>query len=159
MECLPLVYIERGNIIVDGLPQPAVQKLRQMHDEHDELYVVDYDGIHNNKSNLDVFKRVSRKPFLWIDAFPRRTEDIIDLVVAGAKRLTARISMGEKTLRSVREFYEGELYVTAKDERSAVQICRRLNLDGVVLMEPSSRSRDTLTWGIYPKEKIVKKIT
>jgi hypothetical protein len=158
MERLPLVRIEQGHIIADGKLQPAIQGLRQLHDEHGELYVLDYDGIKYNRPNLDIFKKAFRKPSLWIDAFPRRAEDVIDLVVVGAKRVTVRSLMGEETLRAVRALYEEELYVNDNDENEAIRLSNTLSLDGIILFEPINRERNLCTWGIYPQEKIVKKI-
>jgi len=150
--------IEQGHVKADDALQPAVQRLRELHNKHDELYVIDYDGISYNKSNLDIYKKLSRKPFMWIDAFPRRIEDVIDLVVAGAKRVTASLLMGTAVLREVRNLYEGELYLRGADERGMARLVHKLELDGVVLLEPSSGEWEVPAWGIYPREKVVRKI-
>ena len=158
MEELLLVSVKHGHIQTDDTLQPAVQRFRELHDKHDELYVIDYDGIKYNRSNLDIYKKISRKPYLWIDAFPRRTEDFIDLVVAGAKRITASMLMDTETLREVRNIYEGELYLRGDNQRQVVSWVHKLDLDGAVLLEPSSEELGVPAWGVYPLENVVRKI-
>ncbi|MDD3492808.1 MAG: hypothetical protein PHU95_03640 [Candidatus Thermoplasmatota archaeon] len=158
MDVLPLVHVEQGTVIEAGRSTPAAPRFRELHKEHDEVYVMDLDGIHHNRSHLDVYKKVSRKPFLWIDALPRRVEDVIDLVVAGAKRITVGEAMGDESLRSVRDIYEGDLYLRGSDAGRAAATAARLGCEGIVLMQPGKIEWDLPTWGIYPDQQVVKKI-
>lgn len=158
MDILPLVQVEQGRVIEADRVTPAAQRFHQLRQEHGEVYVMDLDGIRYNRSHLDVYKKVSRKPFLWIDALPRRVEDVIDLVVAGAKRITVSETMGEETLHTVRDIYEGKLYLRGEDAGRIAALAERVSCEGIVLMQPGNGTWNLPTWGIYPDQQVVKRI-
>jgi hypothetical protein len=54
------------------------------------LYLLDTDGLTTNHPNYNTYQRLSTKNPLWIDAGPRTTNDIIDLIMAGATTIVIR---------------------------------------------------------------------
>src|SRR5512136_1376900 len=54
------------------------------------LYVLDLDGIERNNPNLELYQRLAEHCVLWIDNGPRRIDDVMDTIMAGATNLTLR---------------------------------------------------------------------
>lgn len=54
------------------------------------LYLRDLDAITTNQPNYNTYQRLSMKLPLWIDAGPRTTDDIVDLIMAGATTIIIR---------------------------------------------------------------------
>ncbi len=157
MEELPLVYLSRGKIIEGKNRFNAVDKLKEMKKERKKVYVLDLDGVKRNRPNLDIYKKVSHKPFLWIDALPRYLEDVMDLVVVGADKITVGDIMDDEELKKIREMCDGELFLRGKDETETAKKAAELGFDGIVTVSPKEKV-DVPSWGIYPAEGIVKKL-
>ena len=51
------------------------------------LYVVDLDGIARSDPQLDYLQELSRDIALWVDAGIRSSDQVIDIIVAGARRV------------------------------------------------------------------------
>jgi hypothetical protein len=75
MDIIPLVYAKDNRLINDS-------------SELDKAYLIDLDGWFSNQPNLELYQRLSTP--LWIDSAPRRFEDVMDVVVAGARRITIK---------------------------------------------------------------------
>ncbi|MEA2054415.1 MAG: hypothetical protein U9O96_04780 [Candidatus Thermoplasmatota archaeon] len=157
MEKIPLVYIERGKIAEGRKRFNAVEKLRELKKEYKEVYVIDMDGIKKNKSNLDVYKKVSQKPFLWIDSLPRYLEDVMDLIIVGAKRITVGDIIDDDGLSKIRDMCDGEIFLRGKDEKDVAKKAKKFGFEGIVAVSPKEKV-DVPEWGIYLEEGVVKKV-
>jgi Histidine biosynthesis protein len=65
------------------------------------LYVVDLDGIEQEKAQLDYLQELSREMTLWVDAGVRTADQAIDVIVTGARRavLSTAYLLGPRELR------------------------------------------------------------
>lgn len=159
MDRIPLVYVEGGQADVAGERSSAVEALRELRGEHDLLYVVDLDGYRRNRANIDVYKTVSRKAFLWLDAAPRRVEDVIDLVVAGAVRVTLGDGQPDDDLRQLMDMVESDLYMRSKQPVQAERRVRRFKLAGLVIDDVWRKTWNVETWRLNNSEGVVERIT
>lgn len=158
MDRIPLVYVERGQAIVKGDRGSAVETLRELRGEHDLVYVVDLDGHRRNGANLAVYKKVSRKAFLWLDAAPRRVEDVIDLVVAGATRVTLGDALQDGDLRQLMDMVESDLYLRSGRPMQAEQHVRRFGLAGLVIDDTWRETWNVETWRLDANEGMADRI-
>ena len=81
MDIIPLLYV-RDNQLIGG------DSISDKKVEH--VYLMDLDGWFANQPNLELYQKLSYSSSLWIDSAPRRFEDVMDVVVAGAERITIR---------------------------------------------------------------------
>ena len=103
MNIIPVIEINNKKIQSSEL----LKKLN----EDDLLYVIDIDGIKKNKSNLDIYQKLSKKYQLFIDNAPRTLGDIVDVFMAGANNITLRKTFYTNiTLDSIREITENKIY-------------------------------------------------
>ncbi|MGC9309008.1 MAG: hypothetical protein ACP5FL_09585 [Thermoplasmatota archaeon] len=158
MDRIPLVYVEQGQATVEGKRFRAVEALKELRGEHDLVYVLDLDGIQHNRANIDVYKKVSKKAFLWLDAAPRRVEDVIDLVVAGAARVTLQDAMHDDDLRQLVDMVENHLYLRSGEPAQAERRIRQFGLAGLVLSDAGRDTWNVETWHVKEEQSIVERI-
>ena len=158
MDRIPLVYIEQGLATVEGKRLRAVEALKELRGEHDLVYVLDMDGIHNNRANIDVYKKVSKKDFLWLDTAPRRVEDVIDLVVAGATRVTLFDGLPDDDFRQLVDMVENDLYLRSEHPVQAERRIQQFGLAGLVLSDVGREPWSVETWQLLAGEDVVERI-
>ena len=115
MEEMPLVYVKRGKVIEGKSRINAVDRLKEIRKEGKKAYVLDLDGIKRNSPNLAIYRKLAHKPFLWIDALPRCLEDVMDLVVVGAERITIGDVVSDAELKKIREMCDVGLFLRGDD--------------------------------------------
>lgn len=154
MNEIPLTFIKNGKVI--GEDGRAFHVLKELHKRYGDVYAIDVDGFKRNKANIDIYKKLSSKPFLWIDARPRCLEDVMDLIISGAKVVIIRPVMGDEILEEIRGMCEIELFLAGKDKR-IIEIGRKLGFDGVVLFNVRGNVVNGIPiWIAYPRERKVK---
>lgn len=101
---IPSISILKGNIVevvnnnykkVNTKFSELISKLK----EYKVFYISDINGIEEGKLQLDFIKRNSLKNELWINGGVRYSENVIDILVAGA----SYVVIGTKTLVSLKE--------------------------------------------------------
>ena len=111
------------------------------------LSIVDLDGLQRNKADLDTLRKCAEKGNVWADAGSRFATDAMDVIVAGAERITLRWSTlaGEDELRELAEMsdavwlgleYNGAFVpnpLVKGDEGYARGLARDLNLGIAVI--------------------------
>jgi len=157
MEEMPLVYVKRGKVIEGKSRINAVDRLKEIRKEGKKAYVLDLDGIKRNSPNLDIYRKLAHKPFLWIDALPRCLEDVMDLVVVGAERITIGDVVSDEELKKIREMCDVGLFLRGDDGVKAAEKAMKFGLDGIVMVSPKGRV-DAPAWGVYPTQGVVKKM-
>ena len=76
------------------------------------LYVLDLDGIERNNPNLDLCQRLAEHAVLWIDNGPRRIDDVMDTIMAGATNITLREDLWPALdMPGVQELTDDEIYL------------------------------------------------
>lgn len=113
----------------DGVPIPAKEFVEELVKRHGNvIYLVDIDGIERNAPQYTLIKDLSAVADLWVDAGPRHSEAVIDVIVAGAAK-------GVISTRSMSDV--GDLARTM-DVTDEVVLCIDMDRDGSVM----ARSRD-----------------
>jgi len=110
-EMLPMVRLRRRRL-VDAedhvLEQDPVAAVRARAPRGRIAYVIDQEGLGRNKADLDTLRKIADKSSVWVDAGSRFATDAMDLLVAGAERVTLRWSAlaDEEELREAAEVSE-----------------------------------------------------
>lgn len=113
MNIVPLVAI-KNRMLLDGKDgnQISIDNLFKRVEKDTMLYVLDLDGIERNNPSLDLCQKLTEHCTLWIDEGPRRLDDIMDTIMAGATNITLREELWpEMDLLNVFELTENEIYM------------------------------------------------
>jgi hypothetical protein len=95
---IPCLMLRSGHVCLPGPDGPVPARtptnepidpfdvVDRLSGEYSLLYVVDLDGIERGDPQLDYLQEISRDMSLWVDAGIRNSEQVIDVLVAGAHR-------------------------------------------------------------------------
>ena len=112
MNIVPLISIKKGRLL-DGKDgnQISIDDLFKQVEKDTMLYVLDLDGIEHNNPSLDLYQKLTEHCILWIDDGPRRLDDVMDTIMAGATNITLREELWpEMDLPGVFELTDDEVY-------------------------------------------------
>lgn len=150
MEEYQIIKIKGGKIKVNEKiwrRKEAIRVIEEMLEKSKMIYAIDLDGYRKNSANLDLYKKFDGK--LWVDAYPRYVEDVMDLFITGINRITLW-NMKDEYLKKVREICDGEIFIGEKDEKEAIKKAKRYEFKGIVLDENQSAKADDIEiWKIY----------
>jgi hypothetical protein len=113
MNLVPLVSIKNatlrdgkeGNILV-------IEEIKKQVKNDSFLYILDFDGIERNNPNLELYQRLAEHCILWIDNGPRRVDDVMDTIMAGATNITLRESYWpDMVMPEVQDLTDDEIYL------------------------------------------------
>jgi histidine biosynthesis protein len=110
---VPNLYLDSGRIVEaqSGTYKPVLdaagkhvdpfQAADRLAEGYQRFCVVDLEGIRRNRPQLDYLQELSRSGELWVDAGVRTGDQIIDVLVTGARRtvLSTAYLLGTKELR------------------------------------------------------------
>jgi hypothetical protein len=83
----------------DGKPFDLFDVVDRLTAKYRMLYIVDLDGIEHNEPQLDYLQELARDAEVWVDAGPANAEQVIDILVTGARRAV----LSTAYLRNARE--------------------------------------------------------
>lgn len=163
-ETVPVVRLRKRRLLGasgDLLETDAVPRVRQLAAKG-PVCVVDLDGLRRNKADLDTLRRMADKGNVWADAGSRFATDAMDLLVAGADRVTLRWGSlaDEEELREAHAMsdalllgleYEGALVPNPRmgsDEGRGLALARELGLGLVVIDRARAGSRKGVDRGL-----------
>jgi uncharacterized protein related to proFAR isomerase len=138
MEILPLIHLKNRKILdnKDGSELSYDELLTQV-DTEKEIYILDIDGIENDKPNLCFYQRITEQRKIWADSGPRVLGDVVDAIMAGAKTITIRKNLWPKIdVSSIKEIAESRVFVAIdlkNQELFNTNISMLQDVDGVVL--------------------------
>jgi len=114
MHIVPLISLKKGQLCDGYNGQPlSLEDLFTRIEKDAMLYVVDYDGLERSNPNLEMYQRLTEQCVLWIDNGPRRIDDVMDTIMAGATNLSLRPSLWpDMALADVFELTDDEVYLT-----------------------------------------------
>jgi hypothetical protein len=120
---MPLIYLENRKIQIEknGVVLLLDEVLENV-DKDKEMYFFDIDGIEKNKPNLCTYQKIAEKRNIWVDTGPRTLGDVVDLLMAGANKITIRPHLFPiKEILSIKEITENMIYsvVDLSDENLA----------------------------------------
>ena len=112
MNIVPLIAIKKG-MLCDGKDGEyiSIDELFKRVEKDTMLYVLDLDGIKHNNPALDMYQKLTEHCILWIDGGPRRLDDVMDIIMAGATNITLREEhWPEIDLPGIFELTDDEVY-------------------------------------------------
>lgn len=145
MEIIPLVRVEKRKVVsAGGSRKPYDDSLFKKIERGRKLYILDRDGVRKNKPNVTMYQWFSKTWDLWVDAGPRATGDVIDMVITGAGSLTVRTNIWpELHIPELREITESNIYVHINlfgyNQRSKKLKQMILESDGIVIFNALER--------------------
>lgn len=150
MNIIPLISIKEGNLF-DGKEgnQLSVDDVFKRVEKDSVLYVVDFDGIERNNAHLDLYQKLADHSILWVDAGPRRLDDVMDFIMAGATNITIRKNLWpEPDIPGVREITEDEIYLLIdEDHKEHVRDLSFVSdIDGIVVFGNDDLIADDFTF-------------
>jgi hypothetical protein len=113
MNTIPLVSVKKGQLF-DGKEGAAIplEELFKRMKKDTVLYLLDYDGIERNNPNFDLYQQLTEHCILWIDNGPRRIDDVMDTIMAGATNITLRENLWPNLdLLGVQELTDDEIFL------------------------------------------------
>ena len=110
---VPNLYLDSGRIVLPGVEEfePVLDDAGKLIDPFDvadrlaakfgRFCVVDLEGLRRNRPQLDYLQELSRSGELWVDAGVRTGEQMIDVLVTGARRavLSTAYLLGPRELK------------------------------------------------------------
>ena len=110
MKEIPFLKIKDRKISFDLSSSDLRSLLKRLNET--AVYVLDEDGIAKDHPNVSLYQRLTSVAELWVDAGPRRVDDIVDDLFSGAHRIVIRPGLwNEVDLQSVIDITENELMV------------------------------------------------
>ena len=88
MDIIPLIKLKKRRIV--DYPKSFLKEIKDVIDENESLYILDFDGIEKNKPNLCTVQRLASSYDLWFDFGPKDLGDIVDAIMTGAESITLR---------------------------------------------------------------------
>jgi len=113
------------------------------------------DGFRKNSPNLDLYKKVYGK--LWIDSYPRFVEDVMDLIVVGAERITVRDANSD-FLKEIKEICDKEIFLAGNNLKELAKLTKDLEFNGIVLDEEQNFTGELETWKIYLSDETIRRL-
>ena len=113
MDLVPLIHIKHRKILES--PRSDLASYQTMLEPYKDsvIYLLDLDGTEKNRPNLDVYQRLAGIYTRWVDAGPRRLGDVVDILMAGATRVTIRSDRWDiMDLTILRDITENPLYLS-----------------------------------------------
>jgi hypothetical protein len=126
MDIVPLIYIKDGTILGEKNGTPiSIEDLFSQVEKNSLLYIVDVAGLEHGNPDFELYQRLTEHCNLWIDNGPRRLDDIMDTIFAGATNLTIRQDLWSNVnISEVIELTDDEVYFgfdsDGKEQNSAL---------------------------------------
>jgi hypothetical protein len=94
---------ERFEVVLDGTGKPVdpFDVADRLAANYQRFCVVDLEGLRRNRAQLEYLQELSRSGEMWVDAGIRTGDQVIDILVTGARRavLSTAYLIGSKELR------------------------------------------------------------
>lgn len=153
MDLFPLIHLKHRKILES--PHSDLASYRTMLEPYKDtvIYLLDMDGTEKNRPNLDVYQHLTGMYTLWVDAGPRRLGDVVDILMAGASRVTIRPDRWDITdLTVLRDITENLLYISVVDDDSIKRDLPLNQADGIVSFSPKLKYDADFKQQSYLKE-------
>jgi len=109
MEIIPCITLKNYNTINNSVTPENISNYIK---EGEKLYILDLDGIEKNKTNFELYQKISSSYDLWIDCGPRNIGDVVDIFMIGATSITIRKNKYRKfNIADIRDISENKVYL------------------------------------------------
>lgn len=90
----------------------SFQEFSKIMEGKQKIYILDLDGIEEDKPNLCIYQKLVNFPEVWVDFGPRDIGDVVHATTAGATDMTIRRNLCPRlNLSEVKEITENKIYV------------------------------------------------
>jgi hypothetical protein len=155
MNIVPLISIKKGQLC-DGYNGTSfsLENLFARVEKDALLYVIDCDGIEHNNPNLEVYQRLTEQCILWIDNGPRRIDDVMDTIMAGATNLCLRTALWPiMNLSEILELTDDEVYLALDSSQLEPLPSFLHGITGMVVFNKESRQDTEFITASYLKDR------
>jgi uncharacterized protein related to proFAR isomerase len=93
LEVLPVIHARRGHLVgpdAEPLDEELRTVARRFSDNFDGVYLVDLEGLQNNRPDVELIQNMAKRVHVWADTGPRDATDLMDMIMAGAEQVTVR---------------------------------------------------------------------
>jgi len=93
LEILPVIHARRGHLVgpdAEPLEEDLKTVARRFSRDWDGLYLVDLEGLQGNRPDVTLLQEIAGRVHVWADSGPRVSEDVMDMIMAGAQQVTMR---------------------------------------------------------------------
>jgi uncharacterized protein related to proFAR isomerase len=109
MEIIPIITLKNYKLMNHLI---SLENISQFIKEEDKLYILDLDGIEKNRTNLELYQKISTTYDLWIDCGPRNFGDIVDIFMTGATSVTIKKALFRSlNISDIRDISENKVYL------------------------------------------------
>ena len=150
---VPLLYLDSGQVMEhqsgdfvplrgeDGKTADPFDVADRLVSGYRRFCVVDLEGLRRNRPQLDYLQELSRSGELWVDAGVRTGDQVIDVLVTGARRavLSTAFLLGTKQLRRAWRL-STELLFAVETEGAGVR-SRGNDWDGTAVTDAVANAR------------------
>jgi len=123
------------------------------------IYILDLDGIDNDKPNLCTFQKSSRDYQLWVDFGPRNLGDMVDVFMAGVERATIRPNLWPNlNIAEIRDISDNKIYIhiDIKKDHSTKEVFD-YGPDGLVTLDGKGVIENNFKYSDYLRQYGLKK--
>jgi hypothetical protein len=155
MNIVPLISIKKGQLC-DGNNGTAfsLDDVFARMEKDTILYVLDYDGINHRNPNLELYQKLTEHCDLWIDNGPRRIDDVMDTIMAGATNLSVRPDLWpDMNLSDVLELTDDEVYLSLDPPYHESLRSFYPNITGVVVFNQETQQDTDFITTSYLKDR------
>ena len=141
MKIVPVVYIKDKKIWAkkDGEPM-SIKDILDKVKADEEIYILDGDGIEENRPEFSVYQDLSERYTIWVDAGPRILDDVVDVVMGGASIIILREKMFlVSDLPDVKEFTDCLIYSYVDLQKDEEHVLSMPPIDGLVICNDRSQ--------------------
>jgi len=89
MKRIPVVKLTEQVAFQKHFDRSSIDALMEQIDDT-TVYIIDDAGIKKNHPQVNIYQQLATRYELWVDAGPRHTGDMIDIVFTGVKRVIIR---------------------------------------------------------------------
>jgi len=136
MKIIPVVYVKDKKMWKKKDEELlSIKDILEQVKADEEIYVLDDEGIKENRPDFSIYQALSEHYTIWVDAGPRILDDVVDIVMGGAASIVIREKMflvGD--LSGVKEFTDCLVYSYVdleKEEEHVLSLSP--SIDGLVI--------------------------
>ena len=160
MNIVPLISIKKG-MLCDGKDGDyiSIDELFKRVEKDTMLYVLDIDGMKHNNPSLDMYQKLTEHCILWIDSGPRRLDDVMDIIMAGATNITLREELwSEIDIPGIFELTDDDVYFCINSTQGKRPLMPQYSQRdiGVVVFNQAPQIHDEFTFTSFLKDLATK---
>ncbi|MEM4258391.1 MAG: hypothetical protein QXL17_04475 [Candidatus Thermoplasmatota archaeon] len=112
MDIIPCICIKHAKCYSLFSQELPLSRIHTILPQESILYLYDVHGIAENRPDLTMMQRLADEYIVWVDAGVRSVDDVMDVVTAGASKITLRKNLWQTLeIPKIRYVTDVELYL------------------------------------------------